>query len=321
MQPVVVLGQAAIADLAITEYLLDVAEWMLHFGTYTGFDFFGFQLVGIQFLPSPRSFGNEPRDVFAILMLIPLLDPKITGIAEHSLLVPVQQVSRGHDVMNVGRRGVDAMDQPESVINADVHLHAEVPLIPFLGLMHFRISFALIVFSGAGRRNNRSVDNAAFAQHQAVFLKVLVHFFEQHFAKAVALQEMAELENRGFVWQTVQLQPGELAHGFDLVQSIFHGGITEVIEQLHAVNAQHGRQRIGRPAVLALGVVTGYLLLQLLPGNQFLHSFQKDLAAGLALLALVLGFGEGDLIHGSTESYAVDDGRIIAEFETYSESP
>ena len=31
--------------------------------------------------------------------------------------------------------------------------------------------------------------------------------------------------------------------------------------------------------------------------------------------ALVLGFGESDLIHGGNESYAVGDGRIIADFE------
>ncbi|CAD5250957.1 hypothetical protein HALO113_120036 [Halomonas sp. 113] len=35
--------------------------------------------------------------------------------------------------------------------------------------------------------------------------------------------------------------------------------------------------------------------------------------SGISLLVLVLGFGEGDLIHGSTESYAVDDSRIITD--------
>jgi hypothetical protein len=30
----------------------------------------------------------------------------------------------------------------------------------------------------------------------------------------------------------------------------------------------------------------------------------------------VLGFGEGDLIHSGNESCTVDDGRIIADFET-----
>jgi hypothetical protein len=65
----------------------------------------------------------------------------------------------------------------------------------------------------------------------------------------------------------------------------------------------------------------GYILLQLLSRNQLVRPFQKDLAAGLALLVLVLGFGEGHLIHGGNESYVVGVGRIIADFETYSESP
>ncbi|MBE0465108.1 hypothetical protein, partial [Halomonas colorata] len=46
---------------------------------------------------------------------------------------------------------------------------------------------------------------------------------------------------------------------------------------------------------------------------QLVHPLQKEFAASLSLFVLVLGFGEGDLIHGSTEPYAVDDVRIIAE--------
>ena len=68
MQPVVVLGQAAIADFAVAENLLDVPEGMLDFGTNTRFYFLGFQLVRIQLLAGARSFGNEPGDVFTVLM-------------------------------------------------------------------------------------------------------------------------------------------------------------------------------------------------------------------------------------------------------------
>ena len=223
--------------------------------------------------------------------------------------------------MNVGSGGIDAVNKAQRVVDTTVHLHDEVPFVAFSGLVHLWVALARVVLRGAGSRGYGGINNAAFAQHQAVFLKVLVHFFEQHFAKAVALQEMAELEDRGFVRQPVQLQAGELAHRFDLLQSVFHGRIAKVIEQLHAVNSQHSRQRISRPSILALGVIRGYLLFQLLPRNQLVYQFQKDLATRLALLGLVLGFGEGDLIHGDTESYAVYDGRIIADFQTYSEPP
>jgi len=81
------------------------------------------------------------------------------------------------------------------------------------------------------------------------------------------------------------------------------------------VNPQHGRQRVRWSTVLALGVVMSHLLLQLIPGNQLVHPFQKDLAAYLALLVLVLGFGEGrSLAHDGNESCAIGDDAIIADF-------
>ena len=87
---------------------------------------------------------------------------------------------------------------------------------------------------------------------------MFIHFFEQHLAQTMAFKEVTELENRGLIWQPIQLQAGKLVHGFDLVRGIFLDGIAQVIEQLHAVNAKHGGKRIRRTSVLALGVITGY---------------------------------------------------------------
>ena len=49
-----------------------------------------------------------------------------------------------------------------------------------------------------------------------------------------------------------------------------------------AVNSEHGRQRIRRPVILALWIISGYFLLQLFPWNQTVHPLQKDLATGFA---------------------------------------
>jgi len=212
-------------------------------------------------------------------------------------------------------RGVDAVNQPECVVDTNVNLHAEVPLVALPGLVHFWITLAALILGGTRCRNNAGIHDAAFAQYQAILFQVLVHFFEQYLAKAVAFQKMTELEDRGFVRQAIQLQTGEVTHGLDLVQRIFHRRVAEVVKELHAVNPQHGRQRVRWPAVLAFRVVTSHLLLHLLPGNQLVHPFQKDLASCLALFVLVLGFGEGQLIHGGCESCAVSDGAIIADFE------
>ena len=112
-----------------------------------------------------------------------------------------------------------------------------------------------------------------------------------------------------------------MPHGLDLVQGIFRDRVAEVMEQLHAVNPEQSGRRVGRTARLALKIITNHLLLQLLLGTQLVHPHQQDLVTDFTLLVLILGFGEGDRLHDDNESCAIDDGRIIAGFKTYSELP
>ncbi len=74
----------------------------------------------------------------------------------------------------------------------------------------------------------------------------------------MAPQEMAGPEDRNFVWQTFQLQSGELTHRVDVVHGIFHSLVDEDIKQTHAMNSHHGRQLIERPATSVPLVITGY---------------------------------------------------------------
>ena len=109
---------------------------------------------------------------------------------------------------------------------------------------------------------------------------------------------MTEAENGAFIWQPVgQPQPGKAAHGLDLVQRIFHRGITEAVEQLQAVHPKHNGERVRRVSILTRGIVLAKLLLQLGLGNQTIHFFQEQLPPRFTLFVLVFGFGEGKLGH------------------------
>jgi len=105
VQPVSVFSQAAIANLAIVKDLLDVSDGMFHFGPGAGFKLLSLQLAGIHISARAGAFGNEPKDVLTIFMLIPLLNSRITRITEHASLVTVEKVASGYDVVDVGCGG------------------------------------------------------------------------------------------------------------------------------------------------------------------------------------------------------------------------
>ena len=49
--------------------------------------------------------------------------------------------------MNIGRRKLDLMDNPLFTIHTYMVLHAKIPLIAFLGLMHLWITLTIVILS------------------------------------------------------------------------------------------------------------------------------------------------------------------------------
>ena len=85
-----VFGQSTIASLAITINVFDVPKGVLHLGTDTGFDFFDFLSPGISLLAGARPFGNIPRDVVAVLVLVSFLNTQVT------MPVSAMRIGLGH---------------------------------------------------------------------------------------------------------------------------------------------------------------------------------------------------------------------------------
>lgn len=62
----------------------------------------------------------------------------------------MQQITQLIEVMLVGRGGDQAVGQATLGIDTNVGLHAKVPLIAFLGLMHLRIAFLYLLYGVGG---------------------------------------------------------------------------------------------------------------------------------------------------------------------------
>ena len=78
------------------------------------------------------------------------------------------------DVGLVGRRGGDGVHQAAGGINGDVRLHAEVPLVALLGLVHLGVALTVLVLGRARRGNDGRVDDAALLEQQALACQVRV---------------------------------------------------------------------------------------------------------------------------------------------------
>ena len=141
-----VLGQSAVTDLLQSEAVLDDVEGMFDLGANAGLDRFELVAQPVDFLAhvqcAPLTWPQGDIPAYLALGFRPPLGPLIPGIAEAFLLFTMQERLRLSDVIDVRRRTDDRVHQPRVGINADVGLHAEVPLIALLGLMHLGVAFA-----------------------------------------------------------------------------------------------------------------------------------------------------------------------------------
>src|SRR5690606_36249198 len=150
LQSVQVLGKATVSDLLEPEYSLDDADAVLDLRAHAGLAAVhrpdvlidpaapAVTLVG----EVPGALGNLADRLFLASVGLIAPDPR---------LLAVQQVGQRVPVGHVGRRSQDGVDQLGLAVHRHVGLHAEVPLVALLGLVHLRVALPALVLGGTGR--------------------------------------------------------------------------------------------------------------------------------------------------------------------------
>lgn len=133
----------------------------------------------------------------AATMLGALAHALIGRVAEGVLLGAMEQVVRLGDVGGIGGRGDHRVHQPRAGVHADMRLHAEVVLLAFLRLMHLGVARLVPVLRRRRCSNECGIDDGALAQHQPLLGEVGVDRLKDPPREPVALQEPAELQQRG----------------------------------------------------------------------------------------------------------------------------
>ena len=133
--------------------------------------------------------GNQPFH-FLFFDFCPFLDAGVAGVKKDDPFFAMQQLFGFGDVGNVGCRAGDGMYQATLAINANVGFHAEIPLIAFLRLVHFRVSGLFPVFGRGRGGEDRGVGNRAFFQEQALRCQLAVDSGKRLFRQAVCFQQV-----------------------------------------------------------------------------------------------------------------------------------
>ena len=130
--------------------------------------------------------------------------------------------------------------------------------------------------------------------------QVRVDLLEQRLAQCVLLQQVAKVQNRRLVGQrSRQPQPDKAPHRLHLVEQVLHPRVAQVVEQLHAVHAQHHRERVRPATATALRIERLDPRLQSVPRNQPVRLLEEYLAPRTALLRVVFQLRESPLFHRS----------------------
>ena len=128
---------------------------------------------------------------------------------------------------------------------------------------------------------------------------MLVHAIEQQLAEVMALQQVAEVEDRGFVGHRLaaEVDADEPAHRQRVIERLFRRGVGQVEPVLQQVQPQHPLQADRWPAVASSWVERFNDRAHLTPGNDLVHLSQELRAASLLAVFVEACARQGELPH------------------------
>ena len=111
----------------------------------------------------------------------------------------MQQIGQHRTVGDIGRRRHRRVDQLAAAVDAEMRLHAEIPLVALLRLMHLGIARLLGILGRTGRIDNGRIDDGAGCHLQSPGRQMPLDLVKQPPAQIVRLEKMAETAHRSLV--------------------------------------------------------------------------------------------------------------------------
>lgn len=129
----------------------------------------------------------------------------------HDLFLAVQQSVNLRDVRFVRRCRNDRMYQTRVDISTDMRLHAEVPLVALLRLVHLRVALTAGVLRLRRRINDGRIHRRAALDHQTLADMVVVHTRQGVINDVMFFDQVPKIQDRRLVRdRRLRRQPCEL---------------------------------------------------------------------------------------------------------------
>ena len=280
-----VFDQAPIPILAIAKLVFNHPEGVLHFGRDAGADLF--QLVDqgdysfalLQIPALARNHGNLPVHAGALqLNHLSVGDASVARDCKDNIFFAMQQSVSLCAVVLIGSSAHDRVNQARLSVCANVSLHAEVPLIGLLGLMHTWVTLTRAVFGGAGSCDQSSInDNSVSFEQQVLLDQRGVDSSTNLSGQLVGFKQVAKSENGALIRRARSscVELGKLAKQGHVVQCIFHGRIGQVKPLPLKMNAKHCGKGERRTASFTWMSKRLDQASQLSPMDNKIHHFKK----------------------------------------------
>ncbi len=158
----------------------------------------------------------------------------------------------------------------------DMRLHAEVPLVALLGLMHLGVTLAATVLGRAERGDQRGIDHRAALEQQALVGQHCVDRSQDLRRQLKRFQLVAKAQDAHAVRHPLgAAQAAEVPVQGGVEQGLFHGDVAQSEPLLKRVNSQHRLQLKRRAPDLGPRCMRLDQRRQLPPGHCQVHLLQK----------------------------------------------
>ena len=277
-----VLGKPPVAHFGVPELALDDPKRMLHLGPHAGLELLG---LFVQRAPGrvllrltlTRAHGHMPIHAGGVGSFAGAL---VARIRKDNLFFTVQQRMPLRDIIDVCGCSDDGVYQTGLRVHTNMGLHAEVPLVALLNLVHLGVALTALVFGRARCSNQGGIHHGARLEQQAMGGQLGVDDLQNLWTQFVLFEQMTKSQDADPVWNALgAADASEVAVEAGLEQGFFGPQVRQAKPLLQAVNAQHQCKVKWRASRFGHRCVRRYEREQVGPGHDVVHFFEQDLLA------------------------------------------